>query len=648
MHPRAGSKDPHNPGKFAPKGQGGSSKILSTKEIRSAVIAKHPEYSQQLAEIVQEHAIRQRHPALINVGGDDWNRRTAARLARTYEGDIHKLDALYENIFKGGEAEKIANEPHTWEDLSSDTQEEIKQHFINNHFDDYKQSEIDNWHESGDAASDAAYDLIHNDKTWLTDAIVEFKEQFPDVPFDENQLYMSLRDTVDVDDDYEWSSFDKDDPPLKVKFDDSKLEWPTNVDKHQLDLPEMGAANYAAALTSQMREDLTAILKTKFGEAIDTKQWDMEPPDYLNESVHEQLEDAWDQEEDKFAWAKNNTDLLDKADDHDDYGEESSFSKWNGEPPKHLDPLNENSDNDYYGTQFVAKQMSIQRAQEILNERNINAKDWDGNDVEINSDRIWEADKNLWEDWKGSSSSNGGLALQIAIAQELGGRLNTKYISRTSSVQSVIDDANRVYKAIGGFEGVKALVRAKWETTQYMLDKAGIDEVNVYRSVNINGADQENVEEINLPSEEYTYAHKNQFLKFTDLNVHRNGAISTTMDPKVANDWGSSWDRVILRIKAPRTAVISVPAYGINVHHERELVLAGTAWTGWDAWKAYAPTFDDVPMKIEKTKAEEYPVPAGEYPWPGPPTDNQAIIEKIKADLNAKQSYEKLEKSLLE
>jgi hypothetical protein len=82
------------------------------------------------------------------------------------------------------------------------------------------------------------------------------------------------------------------------------------------------------------------------------------------------------------------------------------------------------------------------------------------------------------------------------------------------------------------------------------------------------------------------------------VEVVRNGAASTTTSPGVANGWGSSGNRIVLRASVPRTAAISVPAYGQNVHSEREVVVAGTAWKGWDAWAGRAPEFDKVPLKV--------------------------------------------------
>ncbi len=86
--------------------------------------------------------------------------------------------------------------------------------------------------------------------------------------------------------------------------------------------------------------------------------------------------------------------------------------------------------------------------------------------------------------------------------------------------------------------------------------------------------------------------------KLTHITIKRNGAGSTTSDVDIANRWDGE-DRVVLRAHVPRTTVVSVPAYGQNLHSEHESVIAGTAWAGWDAWLNRAPTFEQVPMRTQ-------------------------------------------------
>jgi hypothetical protein len=84
------------------------------------------------------------------------------------------------------------------------------------------------------------------------------------------------------------------------------------------------------------------------------------------------------------------------------------------------------------------------------------------------------------------------------------------------------------------------------------------------------------------------------------MDVLRNGAASTTTDHRVANNWaGGKADprKVTLRAVVPRTAALSIPAYGVNIQSEHEVVVVGTAWKGWDVWHGYAPTFKEVPLQ---------------------------------------------------
>jgi hypothetical protein len=132
---------------------------------------------------------------------------------------------------------------------------------------------------------------------------------------------------------------------------------------------------------------------------------------------------------------------------------------------------------------------------------------------------------------------------------------------------------------------VKAYVRAKWEVTQWLLDKAGVNTINAYRG-------------IALPEEKFNSAEKvtvGNYTKMPTVVVDRNGAASFSTNYKVSDKWQRS--NTLIRVQAPRTAAISVPAYGQNEQGEHETVLAGSAWSGWDAWTAPGgPRFEDQPV----------------------------------------------------
>ena len=394
--------------------------------------------------------------------------------------------------------------------------------------------------------------------------------------------------------------------------------------------------------------------------------------------------------------------------------------------PKHFDPLNETEEEDYRRTQKIAQAVATDRTMQLIKQRGIKVAAMDnGQFVGQFVDDVENADALLWSDWKGSSTSNGGLVIQLAIADEFGGRIREDALKGSHAQygdnrNDIIKACNReqIFKRIGGYEGVKAMLRAKWETTQWLLDKAGIQDLKLYRAVNmysklnnadnkaplvmkylnkkeqtslavaaaLNGTNEGNIKDAekdiaatclsrygNAPlmvkpedvnksklalmknfqdsfaycsfwqdlndktkqdlldalsnvdprdfvketktppmdekSDNYTvnikidnkpdkpvYPDQNIFKLLPNLSVMRNGAASTTTDPEIANDWGSTSGRVVLRAHVPRTAAISIPAYGMNVHSEHEVVIAGTAWHGWDAWLGQAPTFEQVAL----------------------------------------------------
>ena len=245
--------------------------------------------------------------------------------------------------------------------------------------------------------------------------------------------------------------------------------------------------------------------------------------------------------------------------------------------PKQFDPLKQTSDASFEDTQSLAHYLSVQRADQIIKERGI---------TEPTNAALASAHTKLWTAWSDSSSTTDGQLLQVAVAEELGGRLRT---GRNSPIDTDMlkSYADKQYKNLGGYEGVKGYVRAKWEVTQYLLDKAGIKELQLFRS-------------IELPPEQLATATEEPQGKFTKLPgvaVVRNGAASTSVDPKVANKWGKGDTRVVLRALVPRTAAVSLPVYGLLPEDLKEVVIAGTAWKAWDAWRGEAPDFTTHPME---------------------------------------------------
>ncbi|HEY2244162.1 MAG TPA: hypothetical protein VGH47_08065 [Xanthobacteraceae bacterium] len=538
-------------------------------------------------------------PKVIAVGGDQWNKATARRLEREYQDSKSAMAELERRSVgqdepKPGEDEDEEGDfiPEEWDQMSTDLQDQAFEAYKEQNVESYIDSEKNNWYDNGDALDDAKSQLVEttlhgpgaDHDEWLIEAIDEFRGDYEDrIPFTTQQLI----DAIGL----EYQSGYSGEGKFTVEFQDDKLKEPANLPPpSQQTLPGIEAAKPEAQLTQKMRDDLSTAIETAFDKKADDMKGDMEPPDYFADSANEFISEDWEHnmsDKKKFEWTKDNTSLLE-----DKNGSSEPVSNYDVVAlPKQYDPLNNTSGEDYQRTQALARYLSVHRAAQILEDRKlIEADELKDKPAELQK-YLRSMDSRLWNGWKQSSTNESGKLLQLAVADELGGRLNEK-TSTDINANELKAYANGEYEKIGGYLGVKAYVRAKWETTQYLLDKAGVPTLNVFRG-------------IRLEPEQFARAmtEMKDLLRMVDgtyehlptLHVARNGAASTTVNPDVANDWGSQSGRVVLRAQVPRTAAVSVPAYGINVHGEKEVVVAGTAWHGWDAWAHQAPTFDRIP-----------------------------------------------------
>jgi len=536
-------------------------------------------------------------PQVTNVGGDEWNRAAAERLEREYQAAAPKVEKLaIEAPGKVGtrvpsddeEEEEAPFIPEDWDQLTTTDQENAFEQFKSQNEQAYLDSEIQSWQDSGSALDDGkaivTEEFNSGDNTdWANDAIDEFRDDFDgEIPYTNQQLIDAIK--LDYETGYEGQG------KFTVEFDDNKLKQPAGYippDPAQLPLPgiEIPEPKPEKALTQEMRDGLTAAITVEFTDTAQNKAESIEPPEYLKESAIEFLEMSWGEKSDneKFEWTKQFTDIVESESDGSPEAVTNEEIKVEALPTKY-DPLNEGSDHNYRRTQALAKHLSIARTREVLDERLP--------DVPSPSDDVLASiDKKLWGAWKSSSTAPDGMLLQVATADELGGRLNTK-TAKEIDRDEMIKYAEGRYAQIGGYAGVKAYIRAKWEVSQYLLDKAGIKELKLYRGISL---DSEIINKLFKAMQDAKVV--NGHTQLPTLEVKRNGAASTSVADHVSNGWGSSPSRVVLRASVPRTAVISIPAYGINVHSEREVVVAGTAWKGWDAWKGSAPKFEDVPLR---------------------------------------------------
>ena len=539
------------------------------------------------------------NPEVVEVGGDEWNKSTARRLEREYEIAKPALDKLAGEIVNKDvsvpapsddvdeDAPVSLSDISDWDSVPSDIQEQAAQAWHDKNLDDFFKSEISNWQENGDAYGDAAdtaaYNFNKGDAEWATDALTEYlgerrEEGLPQIPFTVEGLIAGIELKFDTG----WGTSSLTDKNSTVEFHDDKLIPEGWVDEPSL--PGIEPEKPSDRLTDDMREDIEKVIREAWHKEAEKTASDMEPPEYLKESAEESVGSYWDEQsdKDKLKWTKDNTSLLDEEGATSSGSTSTSGVVTLDQLPSKFDPLEEGgSDADYKRTQAFARAASIERAADLIQKRG-GEKDYSR---EFLVSELKRHDGDLWQQWKGSSTSPNGKLLQVATAEELGGRLNKK-TKDTIDETEIKTWANTKFATIGGYEGVKAYIRAKWETTQYMLDKAGTHTLKVYRSVDV--PREKSAEKIEKVGDRYE--------KLPDVSIVRNGAASTTLKSEVANEWDGDEHRIVLRAEVPRTAVISVPAYGINVHSEKEVVVAGTAWHAWDAWRGKAPMFHDYPV----------------------------------------------------
>jgi hypothetical protein len=322
----------------------------------------------------------------------------------------------------------------------------------------------------------------------------------------------------------------------------------------------------AKLFTAKDRDDLALYLTTAFDiKASKIASW-MDPPDSLNADAKATMNEYWN--------GMSNDDKLKLAQQYDAALAEENAAKnypLSLRVPKHLDPLNETTGTDYRLTQAVAKKLFVDRATQIVKERGIGqqntyAKALHEADADkplpITEGEISNRDDELWRGWVDSSTSDAGLELQVAIAEELGGRLLTK----TGGGGYMTIDPDAIKKEAdghpGGYALVKALVRAKWETTQWMLERAGIKRLNLYRTIALPFDEPPKTTDVQTgdPIEDEIKGIP-PFHRLDHITIKRNGAASTRSDVDIANRWDGE-DRVVLRAHVPRTTVVSVPAYG--------------------------------------------------------------------------------------
>lgn len=435
-----------------------------------------------------------------------------------------------------------SGEVNSWDDVDSNVQSQIYEQWVNNELENGV--DVDMSGVEADMLRDLRRDndkiIEETEKETLNRLNDAFPNENPSLPGIENDYRHIDPETLTVDTD------DGDGAPL-VDLDQVRFR-----DGSELTAKEQ------ALLVKTWNQEYESAIDDEVERFSDSDSWSYA----RNELEMEALQDQWNSlsESDKLALASN----------FDIEIEGSSVSA--GEPKKWVTGADgtELGSEDYGRTHAIANKMTELRMQEILAERGISGVDPE--------DHI----ENVWSHWKTSSHSIESNALQLAASRELGGvhRLSDKELKDITDTFSDRDLA-----------AMQAHVRAQWETTQYVMHRAGQNEVDVYRAIYI-------------PTKDTKVESEGSYTRLPETSLLRAGAQSTTTVADVANNWGGTGtrpldsSRVVLRVRAPRTSVLSLPVFGDNVQTEYEVVLLGTKdkWR-WDLWLHRAPTFQQLQLR---------------------------------------------------
>jgi hypothetical protein len=241
--------------------------------------------------------------ANIDVGGYAWAKYGYVPEATAWASLSSRIESKLSGGSSSGGRTSSGNEADDWDQLSSDTQDDVRDRWMRDSYDEFLSSEVQNWRDSGQAKADAKYELANmfaqydSIPEWANDAFNAVREQRAeagqsDIPFNNEQLFNA------IDLKYESYHGDGTDDP-KIEFDDDKLKEPIGFDPAQGTLPGIEPEDPAARLTDEMRERIEKEMVDAFDTKAENDADDQEPPSYLAESVGEYQEQYWDQKEDR-------------------------------------------------------------------------------------------------------------------------------------------------------------------------------------------------------------------------------------------------------------------------------------------------------------------------------------------------------------
>ena len=234
--------------------------------------------------------------ANIDVGGYAWAKYGYVPTASAWSS----LRSDLEKKLTGGSSSRPHSdnsiEADDWDQLSSDVQDDVRDKWMRETRSEFIQSEEQNWRDSGQALEDSKNELVnlYNDRDipeWASeafDAARETREDAgdPPIPYSNAQLFAAI--SLDYKSRY---GDGRDDP--EVTFNDDKLQEPAGHDPTQGTLPGIEPLDPSQSLSKSMRDQIESELTDAFNKKADSNADEMDPPDYLADSVEEYQDEYW-------------------------------------------------------------------------------------------------------------------------------------------------------------------------------------------------------------------------------------------------------------------------------------------------------------------------------------------------------------------
>lgn len=238
--------------------------------------------------------------ANIDVGGYAWAKYGYVPSRSDWNSLRSKLESKLTGYTSGGRISSSSGntmEADDWSMLSSDTQDNVRDEWMRQTRDEFLSSEVQNWRDSGQALEDAKREVatLYDDRdmpSWFSDALKEVRAEReengdPPIPYTDRQLFKAI-DIAPYESRY---NDGRDDPD--ISFDDNELKEPQGYEPGQLTLPGIEPIDPSSYLSQPMRDQLEKAVTAGFNKEADDRADDVEPPEYLADSVSEYQDEYW-------------------------------------------------------------------------------------------------------------------------------------------------------------------------------------------------------------------------------------------------------------------------------------------------------------------------------------------------------------------